>query len=223
MIDLMLLLPFLFLTSSTSSFMTEVVNDYRIEGWNSDMKESLGRAKDLEKRQKIFYALQQMDRAIRSNPVDGFGRDLEHANIIFSIEGRKDLEDFSFVASEYEISMNEKAKILSSQGKFTEAAREYQEAVKRNPDFIESYQNLAMLLSSIPGKKKEASKHLDYLLGSKGMYVERWMRYGVPTRYVYWMADSLEVYREMLKKKSDMLYRLSRDGDIWAYYSLVRY
>jgi hypothetical protein len=222
-LDLLLVLPFMFLICSASSFMSEVVNDYRIQRWNSDMRESLKRAEDLEKRKKIFYALQQMDRAIRSNPVDGFGRDPEHANIIFRIGGDLDLEDFSFTASEYEISLNEKAKILSSQGKFTEAAREYQESIKRNPDFIETYQNLAMLLSSIPGKKKEAGKHLDYLLGSKGMYVQRWMRYGVPTRYVYWMADSFTLYKEMLYKKSDMLYRLSREGDIWAYYSLVRY
>jgi hypothetical protein len=222
-LDLLIVLPFMFLICSASSFMTEIINDRRVQKWNSDMRESLKRAEDLEKRKKIFYALQQMDRAIRSNPVDGFGRDPEHANIIFRIEGLSDLDDFSFTASEYEISLNEKAKILSSQGKFTEAVREYQESIKRNPDFIETYQNLAMLLSSIPGKKKEAGKHLDYLLGSKGMYVQRWMRYGVPTRYVYWMADSFALYREMLHKKSDMLYRLSREGDIWAYYSLARY
>lgn len=143
--------------------------------------------------------------------------------MIFRMEGPGLLEDFTFVPSEYEISLNEKAKILSSQGKFPEAAKEYQEAIKRDPDFIESHQNLAMLLSSIPGKKKEATKHLDYLLGSKGLYIDRWMRHGVPTRYVYWMADSVALYREMLYKKSDMLYRLSREGDVWAYYSLIRY
>ena len=113
--------------------------------------------------------------------------------------------------------------LKSAGDSLTKAAKEYQEAIKRNPEFIESYQNLAMLLSSIPGKKKEAGKNLDYLLGSKGMYVQRWMRYGVPTRYVYWMADSFALYKEMLRRKSDMLYRLSREGDIWAYYSLVRY
>jgi tetratricopeptide (TPR) repeat protein len=222
-LNLMMVIPFLLLMMSTGSFLAEIVNDLRVTNTNSEMEESLNRAVDLEKKKRIFYSLQQMDRAINSNPVNGFGRSADHANVIFTMEGPGILEDFTFTPSEYEISLNEKAKILSSQGRFPEAAKEYQEAIKRNPDFLESYQNLAMLLSSIPGKKKEGVKHIDYILGSKEMYLNRWMRHGVPTRYVYWMADSMVLYREMLHKKSDLLYRLSKEGDVWAYYSLVRY
>jgi hypothetical protein len=221
--DLLLVVPFILLVISTSSFLTETVNDLRIENINTSMKEALKRSEDLEKEKKIFYSLQQMDRAISSNPIDGFGRTAEHPSVIFTMEGPGLLEDFTFVPSEYEISLNEKGKILSSQGKFPEAAKEYQEAIKRSPEYLASYQNLAMLLSSIPGKKKEGVKHIDYILGSKEVYLKRWMRYGVPTRYVYWMADSMMLYRDMLHKKSDLLYRLSREGDVWAYYSLVRY
>jgi len=222
-LELLMVVPFLFLTVSTSSFLAEAVNDLRIKSMNDSMKEAMKRSEDLEGKNRIFYSIQQIDRAIRTNPVDGFGRTIEHSSVIFKMEGPALVDDFTFIPSEIEISLNEKAKILSSQGKFPDAAKEYQEAIKRSPEFIETYQNLGMLLSSIPGKKKEAGKHIDYVLGSKEVYIKRWMRHGLPTRYAYWMADSMALYRKMLKRKSDLLFRLSKEGDVWAYYSLVRY
>ena len=104
-----------------------------------------------------------------------------------------------------------------------EAAKEYQDVIKRNPDYLEAYVNLSMLLSSIPGRRKEAVKHIDFLIASKEVYIERWIRSGMPMRYVFWMADALREYRTLLDRKADMLAKLSRDGDVWAYFSLVRY
>jgi hypothetical protein len=37
------------------------------------------------------------------------------------------------------------------------------------------------------------------------------------------MSDCLVLYKESLEKKSELLERLSKEGDTWSYYSLVRY
>jgi len=222
-LDILLVVPFILLIVTSGAYLVECINDMKMDKATSEIEESLARAGDLESKGRYFYALQQMDRAIRANPVSGFGRIQGTPNIIFELEGPHHSEDFIFEPDEYEISMNEKGKILSSQNKFTEAAKEYLDITKRNPEYLEAYVNLSMLLSSIPGRRKEAVKHIDYLIASKEVYIERWIRPGMPMRYVFWMADAIREYRTLLDRKSDMLAKLSRDGDVWAYFSLVRY
>ncbi|MGA1848416.1 MAG: tetratricopeptide repeat protein, partial [Thermoplasmatota archaeon] len=206
-----------------SSYLSEVRNDMRMESARKDVIESMSRATDLESKGRIFYALQQLDRAISANPVDGFGRTREDPNIIFEMEGKKATDEFIFDPREYEISLIEKAKILTSQGKVAEAVKEYMEAMRRRPGYIPIYQNLGMLLSSMPGRKREAGKYFNYLLAYKRVYLDRWIREGMPWDYRFWMTDCLLLYKESIEKKSELLTRLSREGDTWSYYSLVRY
>ncbi|MGA1872661.1 MAG: tetratricopeptide repeat protein [Thermoplasmatota archaeon] len=222
-LDLLMVFPLLLMIISAASYMVECVNDVGMQRSMEEIEESLKRARDLGKRRNYFYALQQIDRAMRANPVSGFGRVQGTPNVIFDLEGPHHTEDFIFEPDEYEISMNEKGKILSSQGKFQEAMKEYQELIKRNPDFLEGYINLSMVLSSAKGRRKEAVKHIDYLIASKEVYIERWIRPGMPIRYVFWMADALREYRTMIDQKADMLNQLAKEGDVWAYFSLARY
>lgn len=50
--DLLMVLPLMLLTISTSSFLVEVVNDQRIDLSNAEMMESLSRSEELEKRKR---------------------------------------------------------------------------------------------------------------------------------------------------------------------------
>ncbi len=214
---------FSYFALSISFYISEVMNDLRMQNSKREIEEAFMRAEKLEERGKFFYALQQLDRAIKANPISGFGKTLEDANVIFQLEGADALFDFTFTSKEYEISLNEKAKILASQGKLAEAVKEYLEAIKRRPGYIESYLNVGMMLSSLPGKKKESNKYLNYLVASKSIYMERWLRRGIPWNYRFWMSDCFLTYRETLDRKSELLCKMGRDGDIWPYYSLVRY
>jgi len=211
------------MTLGLSSYLSEIKNDLKMETSRKDIIDSISRAGDLETKGKIFYALQQLDRAISTNPVDGLGRTRDDPNIIFELEGRRATQDLIFDPMEYEISLVEKAKILTSQGKLSEAVKLYMEAMRRRPGYIPAYQNLGMLLSSMPGRKREAEKYFNYLLAYKKTYLDRWLREGMPWDYRFWMTDCLILYKRSLEKKSELLARLSREGDTWSYYSLVRY
>ncbi|MFW3146679.1 MAG: tetratricopeptide repeat protein [Thermoplasmatota archaeon] len=187
------------------------------------MEESLSKAAELEKDGRYFYALQQYDRALALNPVSGLGRVESRDNVLYRIESGPHVKELVFEPSEYEISYNEKGKILSSQGKFVEASKEYLEAIRKRPDYVESYLNIAMLYASIPGRRNESRNYMRYLLVMKVIYLRRWYRPDLPSFYARWMMKSFRKYHETLEKKSELLNRFSKEGDIWSYYSLARY
>ena len=181
---------------------------------------SLNRAAKLEKSGKDFYALQQYDMALKVNPIHELGRPYYQGSIISKLDNRTTRENLSFEPTEYEISYNEKAKILSSQSRWNEAAKQYNEAIRMRPDYIITYLELSMLLASIPGKNKESEEHLRFFIYSKKTYIKRWFKEDLSPEILHWIGRSFDLYIETLEKKLDLLHEMSSGGDIWAYYSL---
>lgn len=186
------------------------------------VERSLKRASILEKNNKDFYALQQYDEALNVNPIHELGRQYYKGSIIARLESRTAREHLSFEPTEYDISYNEKAKILSSQSRWSEAVKQYREALRKRPDHIITYLELSMLLASIPGKRKESEDNLKFFIYSKRTYLKRWFEVELSPEMLHWIASSYDLYIETLEKKLNLLNEMSKGGDIWAYYSLGR-
>ncbi|MGA1822092.1 MAG: tetratricopeptide repeat protein [Thermoplasmatota archaeon] len=171
---------------------------------------------------KNYYALQHIDRALHLNPLSGMGMDRRTDNIIFKVDRGRSLRSIIFEPGEYELAYNEKGKILTSQGKYPEAVKAYMEGIRRCPEYPESYINLAMLLYSTPGKKAEGSKHFNYYVTSKGVFLRRWLKGDLTSFYAVWMTDNFDHFRRSLALKGKILSKLGEDGDLLGYYSMMK-
>ena len=138
------------------------------------------------------------------------------------LKGSYCLEKITFSPDEYELGLNEKGKMLASQGRFQDAVKEFQEAIRRRPDYIESYMNLSMLLISIPGKRRESCKNIGYLLSYKDHYISCWLEDDLPYRRLRWISQNYIIYKRSLDLKSEILSEMGAKGDIWSYYSLIK-
>ncbi|MDG6224770.1 MAG: tetratricopeptide repeat protein [Candidatus Thermoplasmatota archaeon] len=183
---------------------------------------ALIRADDMHRSGKDHYALQQVDRAIELNPVNGFGMSSGSDNILFKMDRGRSLREIIFEPGEYEIAFNERGKVLASQGKYPEAIKAFLEAINRNPDYPESYINLTMMLYSTPGKRKEAEKYYKYYLTSKGFFLKRWLQGGLTESAAGWILDNFIFFKRSLELKGEILNRLGYDGDVIGYYSMMR-
>jgi ABC-type transport system involved in multi-copper enzyme maturation permease subunit len=187
----------------------------------TNISESILRGDRLISEGRPFYGLQQLDLALRMNPVDGFGKPKGSDNPLFRIEGSGHTSIYNFSASQNELALNEKGLIFCTQGRFSDAIRSYQEATKRDPDYLEPYWNLSTLLSTMPGKQTEGMRYTDYLIAAKTLYMRKWMKRMIQEDHGDWMGRCLDSYRRTLRRRSELLSQLSAKDDVWAYYRIA--
>jgi hypothetical protein len=195
--------------------------DNVMERTEKEMARSLAKGEGLIEKGELFFGLQQLDLSIRRNPLDGFGRQKGTNNPLFMIEGIAHTDQFTFFPSPTEMALNEKGLTYSSQGRFSDATRQFLEATKRNPNYLEPYWNLSTLLLTTPGKGKEGVRYLDVLVTFRSLYMRRWMKRRIQKDHAEWMYRCSKSYRDTLGRRANLLDRLSKKGDIWAYYRLV--
>jgi hypothetical protein len=188
-----------------------------------DMGDFVSRGKEHIVQDRPFYGLQQLDLALRRNPCDGFGRPEGIDNPLFKIEGPAHTSIYNFSAKPNELALNEKGLTYCTQGRISDAMRSYQEAVRRDPDYLEPYWNLYTLLSTMPGKQVEGMRYADYMMAMKSLYVRKWMKRGIQQDHADWMLRCMDNYRSTLKMRAELLSRLSAKGDVWAYYKMTVY
>lgn len=217
-----IILGFTLLVIASGIWIRKRVVDEEIRINTREIKVSLEKCEELMNDRRYYYALQQLDRAIGLNPIDGLGRGKERDNIIIKLKGSNRLDQITFSPDEYELGLNEKGKMLASQGRFQDAVKEFQEAVRRRPDYIETYMNLSMLLISIPGKRRESCKNIGYLFSYKDHYLSCWLEDDLPYRYLKWIEENYMIYQRSIDLKSEILSEMGAKGDIWSYYSLVK-
>ena len=217
-----IILGFSLLVIASGIWIRKRAIDEEIRINNREIKFSLDKCEKLMNDGRNYYALQQLDRAIVLNPIDGLGRGRELDNIIMRLKGSYRLDKITFSPNEYELGLNEKGKMLASQGRFQDAVKEFQEAIRRRPDYIETYMNLSMLLISIPGKRRESCKNIGYLLSYKDHYISRWLEDDLPYRRLRWISQNYIIYQRSLDLKSEILSEMGAKGDIWSYYSLLK-
>jgi tetratricopeptide (TPR) repeat protein len=196
--------------------------NYRMKRELKEVSKALVMAEEMYESGRNYYALQHIDRALHLNPISGMGMDRRTDNIIFKVDRGRSLNSIIFEPGEYELAYNEKGKILTSQGKYPEAAKAYMEGIKRSPEYPESYINLAMLLYSTPGKKGEGAKYFNYYITSKVVFLKRWMKGDLTTVYAGWMIENYEYFRRALNLKGKVLGKMGDEGDLLGYYSMMR-
>ncbi|MCK5773812.1 MAG: hypothetical protein KAH57_08480, partial [Thermoplasmata archaeon] len=217
-----IILGFTLLIIASGIWIRKKVIDEEIRINTRDISFSIQKCDELIKEGHNYYALQQLDRAIMLNPIDGLGKGKDQDNIILRLKGSYRMDKITFSPDEYELGLNEKGKMLASQGRFQDAVKEFQEAIKRRPDYIDSYMNLSMLLISIPGKRRESCKNIGYLLSYKDHYISSWLEDDLPYRHLRWLSQNYMIYQRSLDRKSEILSEMGAKGDIWSYYSLVK-
>lgn len=187
-----------------------------------DLKKQLKRAENLLRDGNKFYSLQLIDKVIEGNPVDGLGTEGGTSNIIFRLEGKNSNGKLIHESGDYEVSFNEKGKLLSSQGKYPEASKQFLEATKRDSRYLESYKNLSAVLSAIPGKDIDASRNLEFLIASKEHYLRLWTDRPLPEFHIRWMEENLRLYEDALRSRIEILKSMTRDPNLMTYFSLDR-
>lgn len=212
----------LLVTAGMGSLISWRYLNYRMRRELNDVSKALIMAEEMYQSGKNYYALQHVDRALDLNPINGMGKDRRTDNIIFKVDRGRSLNGIIFEPGEYELAYNEKGKILTSQGKYPEAAKAYMEGVRRCPEYPESYINLAMLLYSTPGKKGEGAKYFNYYITSKGVFLKRWLKGDLTARYAEWMIENYGYFRRALNLKGKVLEKLGDEGDLLGYYSMMK-
>jgi tetratricopeptide (TPR) repeat protein len=213
---------FLLVTAGMGALISWRYLNYRMRRELSDVSKALITAEEMYRKGNNYYALQHVDRSLNLNPITGMGKDRRTDNIIFKIDRGHSLNGVVFEPGEYELAYNEKGKILTSQGKYPEAAKAYMEGIRRCPEYPESYINLAMLLYSTPGRKSEGAKYFNYYITSKGVFLKRWLRGDLTSMYAEWMVENYEYFRKALDLKGKVLGKLGDDGDLLGYYSMMK-
>ena len=180
------------------------------------------KAKNFYESEDYFYALQQIDLAIKNNPIWAFGRPPTSKSIYFMFEDEETLRKITHTPSDYAIAYYEKGKLYSSQGRLIEGIREYQKAMREDKDFLESYYGLWQLMQLVPDRANEGKKHLDYLISSKRILLRRLVERGLPSQIVLYLAIFMENYINSLQIKGMILQKVKRTTDIIPYFKMDR-
>ncbi len=214
-------LCFLMLSVSIITMAARSMTEQIMSNSKRTVLDHIRRAEVLKRKKNLFYALQQIDLAIKKNPVDGFGRTHGADNPIYRLECMDHTKDFEYQTDPTVLALNEKGMTLSSQGLFAESTKQFLEATRRDPKYSGSYWNLATILFTTPGKRQEAKRYMDTMLTTKRSYMRRWMDRGVQTDHASWMVSMFDDYLKAMEVRSDILTDLTNKGDLWAYYRLV--
>jgi tetratricopeptide (TPR) repeat protein len=194
----------------------DLVYSFRTGNYNRN------KAEEFRKKGDSSYLLHHLDMAINSNPLHGLGDIPQNGNLIFSIHGKEGWSSISRDPDEYVAAHCEKARLLSSRGRFVDAVKEYRSAITKGPDHFRTYYHLAMLQASIAGRSAESGKNLDMFLTSRKQYLARLMSDPPLEYYVFVLNRLFGDYCKTLEKKMEILSELGRSGDIWSYYTLMR-
>ena len=207
---------------SGMAFLERFRMESRMGSSRRSIREALRKSHELSEAGKHFYALQQIDRALKENIVDSLGKDERTGDMLRTLQGTPFNQKMFFRSGEYETAHVQKARLLSSQGKLPEATREYMEAITIRPDYLESYSGLGFLLRSMPGKKSEGDRYLKYYITSKKLYLKRLLSEEVPDQYKYFLGSSFTNYVTAVERKAEILSFLGPSSEIWSYYTMMR-
>ena len=194
----------------------DLIYSFKTGNYNRKKAEEFGKKGDSS------YLLHHLDMAINSNPLHGLGDIPQNGNLIFSIQGKEGWSSISKDPDEYVTAHCEKARLLSSRGRFVDAVKEYRSAITKGPDHLRTYYHLAMLQSSIAGRSGESGKNLDMFLTNRKQYLARLMSEPPLEYYLFVFNRLFGDYCKTLERKMEVLSDLGRSGDIWSYYTLMR-
>jgi len=207
---------------STAMFMLKRRNDSLILNSfkNHDMHGSIADIMIGEK--NFIFALHHLDRSISDNPFHGMGMKPESGNVLFMLEGTDTKPLISQESDEYTIAHIEKAYLLSSRGRLTEALKELKKGAEKRPDSYHIYYHLATLESTLGANRKELTLDLEMFLTSRKMYFQRLLSRGFPESYLKVFNELYHNYVEDVERRIEILAKLGRSTDVMPYFTIAR-
>jgi len=173
-------------------------------------------------RGELTYGLHHLDMAIASNPIHGMGEDPNNGNVLFRIHGEDGWKDIQGNRDGYVLAHFEKARLLSSRGRLSEALREYKKALSRDPSNDKVHYHMAMVLASSSTEDASIGYDLGLFIDRRKVRLMGLLHNGVPRIYDHVFDEIFRAYVSSIQKKASLLKELSRKGDVMAYYTLLR-